>query len=180
MPTAAHAAPLLHLSPTAQRLAAGLDWIMVLPPSSWRQADAHRASAFRWVRVPVTAIIKASPQRGLAFIGAGDRTRTGTPSLAADFESATSTISSHRQVCFIFYLMRASNALRACRCPVAVPEIFCSLFAHKISTAAPRSAPFLRHRRRSPHSPDSHRYAVAGGGFASATSTISSHRQVLA
>ena len=31
------------------------------------------------------------------FIGAGDRTRTGTPSLAADFESATSTISSHRR-----------------------------------------------------------------------------------
>ena len=34
----------------------------------------------------------------ICFIGAGDRTRTGTPSLAADFESATSTISSHRQV----------------------------------------------------------------------------------
>ena len=32
------------------------------------------------------------------YYGAGDRTRTGTPSLAADFESATSTISSHRQV----------------------------------------------------------------------------------
>ena len=32
------------------------------------------------------------------LFGAGDRTRTGTPSLAADFESATSTISSHRQV----------------------------------------------------------------------------------
>ena len=35
---------------------------------------------------------------GVLFFGAGDRTRTGTPSLAADFESATSTISSHRQV----------------------------------------------------------------------------------
>ena len=32
------------------------------------------------------------------LLGAGDRTRTGTPSLAADFESATSTISSHRRV----------------------------------------------------------------------------------
>ena len=38
------------------------------------------------------------------FIGAGDRTRTGTPSLAADFESAPSTISSHRQVCNAIYL----------------------------------------------------------------------------
>ena len=34
--------------------------------------------------------------------GAGDRTRTGTLSPAADFESATSTISSHRQVCISF------------------------------------------------------------------------------
>ena len=32
-------------------------------------------------------------------IGAGDRTRTGTLSPAVDFESTTSTISSHRQVC---------------------------------------------------------------------------------
>ena len=32
------------------------------------------------------------------FYGAGDRTRTGTPSLAVDFESTTSTISSHRQL----------------------------------------------------------------------------------
>jgi len=56
-------------------------------------------------------------------------------------------------------------ALRECRCPVAVPEIFRSLFARKISTAAPRSGRFLRHRRRSPRSPDSNRYAIAGGGF---------------
>ena len=31
--------------------------------------------------------------------GAGDRTRTGTLSPAVDFESTTSTIPSHRQVC---------------------------------------------------------------------------------
>ena len=37
--------------------------------------------------------------------------------------------------------------------PVAVPEIFCSLFARKISTAATRSPPFPRHRRRSGRSP---------------------------
>ena len=42
---------------------------------------------------------KQIPGSGICFFGAGDRTRTGTPSLAADFESATSTISSHRQVC---------------------------------------------------------------------------------
>ena len=30
--------------------------------------------------------------------GAGDRTRTGTPSLAVDFESTTSTIPSHRLI----------------------------------------------------------------------------------
>ena len=30
--------------------------------------------------------------------GAGDRTRTGTPSLAVDFESTTSTIPSHRRL----------------------------------------------------------------------------------
>ena len=34
----------------------------------------------------------------MGFIGAGDRTRTGTLSPAVDFESTTSTIPSHRQV----------------------------------------------------------------------------------
>ena len=42
-------------------------------------------------------------QKGEAFclsflFGAGDRTRTGTPSLAVDFESTTSTIPSHRLI----------------------------------------------------------------------------------
>ena len=36
---------------------------------------------------------------GICFFGAGDRTRTGTLSPAVDFESTTSTIPSHRQVC---------------------------------------------------------------------------------
>ena len=39
--------------------------------------------------------------RGRCF-GAGDRTRTGTLSPAVDFESTTSTIPSHRQVCYTF------------------------------------------------------------------------------
>ena len=56
-------------------------------------------AALKWVRVrsPFNGTKKERP-KGLSFFGAGDRTRTGTPSLAADFESATSTISSHRQV----------------------------------------------------------------------------------
>ena len=37
---------------------------------------------------------------GLYLFGAGGRTRTGTPSLAVDFESTTSTIPSHRQLYF--------------------------------------------------------------------------------
>jgi len=37
--------------------------------------------------------------------------------------------------------------------PVAVPEILCSQFAHRISTAATRSAPLLCHRQRSQTSP---------------------------
>ena len=94
------------------------------------------------------------------YFGAGDRTRTGTPSLAADFESATSTISSHRQVCYFI-----DDSLRECRCPVAVPEISRSLFAREISTAAHRSGRSSRHRRRSLRSPNSHRTAIAGGGF---------------
>ena len=98
--------------------------------------------------------------KGIPVFGAGDRTRTGTPSLAADFESATSTISSHRHGVLFIY-----SALRECRCPVAVPEIFRSLFARKISTAAHRSGRLLRHRRRAPRSPDSHRYDITVGGF---------------
>ena len=70
------------------------------------------------------------------------------------------------------------NALRECRCPVAVPEISCSRFAREISTAAHRSDRFFRRRRRSPRSPDSHQSAIPGGSFKSATSTIPSHRQV--
>ena len=96
--------------------------------------------------------------------GAGDRTRTGTPSLAADFESATSTISSHRQVC---YYTVESCAQCASRVPVSGcgPRNFWLADAREISTAARRSGRFFRHRRRSPRSPDSHRYAIEGFGF---------------
>ena len=43
-----------------------------------------------------TGIKKSRAHKRSAFFGAGDRTRTGTPSLAVDFESTTSTIPSHR------------------------------------------------------------------------------------
>ena len=47
---------------------------------------------------------------GLYWFGAGDRTRTGTPSLAVDFESTTSTIPSHRQIVFIVQYTSAKKA----------------------------------------------------------------------
>ena len=56
--------------------------------------------AFKWVRVhfPQKINTVANEPFTTVFIGAGDRTRTGTLSPAVDFESTTSTISSHRQV----------------------------------------------------------------------------------
>ena len=49
------------------------------------------------------------------------------------------------------------------RSPVAVPEILCSLFARRISTAATRSPPFSRPRRRSARSPLHPPFAVCPG-----------------
>ena len=83
---------------------------------------------------------------------------------------------SHTGGCNIFSY--AIYALRECRCPVAVPEISSSQSAREISTAAPRSPRFFRHRRRSARSPNSHRSATLMADFESATSTCFSHRQV--
>jgi len=55
-----------------------------------RQADVHRTSALKRVRVSVTGAKISRPHRGRDIFGAGDRTRTGTPSLAADFEFCNS------------------------------------------------------------------------------------------
>ena len=54
---------------------------------------------------PLVRVIgtKKDDPEGSSFFGAGGRTRTGTLSPAVDFESTTSTIPSHRQVCFVFY-----------------------------------------------------------------------------
>ena len=57
-----------------------------------RQASVPRTLAFKWVRVRfkqrINAIVNVSFT--MAFIGAGDRTRTGTLSPAADFEVCNS------------------------------------------------------------------------------------------
>ena len=47
--------------------------------------------------VEVDALARLPDIQRSFLSGAGDRTRTGTPSLAVDFESTTSTIPSHRQ-----------------------------------------------------------------------------------
>ena len=60
----------------------------------------HRTVPLLWVRVRplqrIKTIVNASFT--MVFVGAGDRTRTGTLSPAVDFESTTSTIPSHRQL----------------------------------------------------------------------------------
>ena len=83
----------------------------------------HRQRRAAWARLSppvrvrfqqrINPIVNVSFTMG--FIGAGDRTRTGTPSLAADFESATSTISSHRQVWY--FIVRFAGAGVRLRCP---------------------------------------------------------------
>ena len=157
-------------------------------PCRWRGCVAHRPLPLARVASSATGSAPLAPRTltcgsspstdekikatenvsfSVAFIGAGDRTRTGTLSPAADFESATSTISSHRQVCSFhcfaplrIYRSRCAGAGVRLRCPK-----FSARFARKISTAAHRSGRFFRHRRRSPRSPGSHRTAIAGGGF---------------
>ena len=64
-------------------------------------------------------------------------------------ESTNSTMPAYSVIFFCKKMFRDRKSLNPPRLPVAVPEIFLSLFARKISTAATRSAHFLRHRRRS-------------------------------
>ncbi len=67
--------------------------IKVLPPSSWRQATAHRAVAFGWVRSRHGNKKRDTPVGGIPFLGAGDRDRTGTLFTARDFKSLVSAYS---------------------------------------------------------------------------------------
>ena len=58
-------------------------------------------------------------------------------------------IPSYPHILFYICRDRLQQYRNPIRLPVAVPEISSSLFAHEISTAATRSARFIRHRRRS-------------------------------
>ena len=60
-------------------------------PSSRFPADAHRASALKWVRVLLPLPNKKDTLTGVFFIGAGNRPRTGTLLTARDFKSLVST-----------------------------------------------------------------------------------------
>ena len=73
-----------------------------------------------------------------SLIGAGDRTRTGTLSPAVDFESTTSTIPSHRQVCYFIVAAFSGRMSPA----FAVPGVLLGLRLRRSPTAAP-TAPSL-------------------------------------
>ena len=91
--------------------------------------------------------IKSTP-KGAFYFGADDRTRTCT--LARwNLNPMSLPIPPHPHILFYFSRDGLQQYRNPIRLPVAVPEIFCSLFAHKISTAATRSARFIRHWRRS-------------------------------
>ena len=49
----------------------GFDFVKALPPSCRRQADAHWASAFKWVRIPLLPKKKSHPTGWLFFFGRG-------------------------------------------------------------------------------------------------------------
>ena len=85
---------------------------------------------------------KERPKPLLFLFGAGNRTRTCTLT-QWNLNPPSLPIPPCPHIKFLLGL------------PVAVPEIFCSLSARKISTAATRSARFIRPRRRS------HRFPVA-------------------
>ena len=111
---------------------------------------------------------------GICFFGAGDRTRTGTLSPAADFESATSTISSHRQVCISFsvtsrrWLFIVAALRRRMSPSFAVPDDRLGVNAF----VARRPLHLLRLRLTPPQAA----LRLAPADFESATSTFFSHR----
>ena len=113
----------------------------------------------------------------MGFIGAGDRTRTGTLSPAVDFESTTSTIPSHRQVCYMnlqlllstFYIVAAFQ--RQMSPSFAVPGDCPWRLRLRPSPTAALAAPSLF--------PPLAALGLATVDFESTTSNIPSHRQVL-
>ena len=131
-----------------------------------RQRRAARARLSPPVRArpkqKINPIVNVSFTMG--FIGAGDRTRTGTLSLAVDFESTTSTNSITPACVSLFanynVLEKALSLITSSCCGARrMSSTLKSL--RPSSTAATRSGRFIRPRRRSLRSP------------------IPSHRQVL-
>ena len=69
-----------------------LDYIMVSASSSRRRGTVHRTVLFNGFE-PSTIPRKQIPEPGICFLGAANRTRTGTELPQADFKSAMSTYS---------------------------------------------------------------------------------------
>ena len=87
-------------------------------------ATVHRTVAFRWDRSLHYHKVKERGGCLSLLLGAGDRDRTGTDFTPRDFKSLVSACST--TAAYYSLIVRS-----ACRCPVAVPEISCSLLLTK-------------------------------------------------
>lgn len=76
----------------------GIDEIKELPSSSRRQADTHRASAFRWVRFPIGIIKKIRPVEPDIF-RKGKEMR-GIDGIKVSLRSSPQRATLHRSVAF--------------------------------------------------------------------------------
>ena len=79
---------------------AGLDRIIVLPPSSWRQADVHRTSAFRWVQVLSVFHKKEKTRKCVSFLVGEAGLEPARPQWTLEPESSESTNSTTRPSLF--------------------------------------------------------------------------------
>ena len=114
---------------------------------------------------------------GFECFGAGDRTRTGTLSPAVDFESTTSTIPSHRQVCNTIWIIDRcrQSFIRWPPCRRRDVAIVCG--ARRMSSAERlRPSPTAALAVPSLHPPLA-ALGLATVDFESTTSTIPSHRR---
>ena len=71
----------------------------------WQELSTGQFHCYGFESAPPLQKEKRGPIWGLAFLGAGDRTRTGTLSPAVDFESTTSTYSITPAVTRVLYTM---------------------------------------------------------------------------
>ena len=111
-----------------------------------RKSRETRKPSLRWHHLnPVCLPISSYPH--IQFF---TRDGTGETSLRWQHLNPMSLpIPPHPHILFYFSRDGLQQYRNPIRLPVAVPEIFCSLFAHKSSTAATRSARVIRHWRRS-------------------------------